>query len=149
MNLPAFVRRYVGVPWLDYGRDLSGSDCWGMVRIVYAEQLSIELPAYSTGYSGTRKEDAPRIAQLMTAGKDDWVEVARRPPTLMRELCPIGQARPFDVLLIRQWGVPCHVGLVVAPGAMLHIEEGVDSCVEEYDAPRWLPRIEGIYRWPR
>ena len=40
----SWANEYVGIPWLWRGRDRTGIDCYGLVRLVYREQLSVELP---------------------------------------------------------------------------------------------------------
>ena len=37
---------YVGIPFVDLGRDRSGIDCYGLIRLLYSERLSVEMPDY-------------------------------------------------------------------------------------------------------
>jgi hypothetical protein len=57
-----------------------------------------------------------------------------------------GPAAEFDVLVFRVGGLDSHVGTVVAPGRMLHIERDRTSCIERYDGPRWADRLASIWR---
>ena len=51
-----WANAYVGLPWADLGRDRTGCDCWGLARLVYAEQLGIALP-----YGGYRRDRSRRL----------------------------------------------------------------------------------------
>ena len=121
------LNRYVGLPWRERGRTPAGLDCWGLLRLVYASELGIQLPDHSNAYDTTR--DAA-IGGLVGDGIGDWA--------------PVADARPLDAILIKQ--APWHVGVVVRRGLMLHMPMGKTSCIEPYDTGRWARRVEGIYR---
>ena len=110
---------------MDQGCGYDGCDCYGLVRLVYREELGIELPflgdTYSTAYA--RNEVNDTVKQVASA---DWnLDVTG------------GNYKPFDVLVFRRGADEAHVALWIAPGWMLHILEGVDSCRERYDGIRW------------
>ncbi len=46
MPVPLWAGRYIGLPFMTHGRDRSGLDCWGLARLVMAEQLGRALPSY-------------------------------------------------------------------------------------------------------
>lgn len=48
-----------------------------------------------------------------------------------------------DVVLIRGW----HIGVVIAPGEMLHSYRGGSATIERYTDPHWVNRIDGFYRY--
>lgn len=127
-----WVKAYIGLPFLEKGRDRAGLDCWGLIRLVYAEQLRVALPAWVEGYADTRP--GPDTAAHLAACAESFAEV------------PAGGERPGDILLFRTGPHLSHVGLCLGGGRMLHILEGIDSTVERYRSPRWLPRLAGAYR---
>jgi len=43
-------------------------------------------------------------------------------------------------------GRPRHVGVVVSPGLVLHIERGAGSLIEDYRSMRLRRRVLGFYR---
>lgn len=117
---------YVGLPYLAGGRDRGGIDCWGLVRIVYAEQLGIDLPAYDTIAAGDRPRVRAATAQEAASG---WAKAV--------------VAQPFDVLTFDRGA---HVGIALDRTRMLHAEKGRDACVERWSQPTWLGRLHGIWR---
>jgi cell wall-associated NlpC family hydrolase len=123
------VDRFVGLPWQDRGRTAAGVDCWGLVRLVYAGELGIDLPDHAGDYVDTGDRGA--ILPLVEDARADWWPVRT-------------VARAGDLVLMRQ--APWHVGVVVGRGRMLHIPEGGTSCIEPYETGRWGNRVEDIYR---
>lgn len=124
------VSEYIGLPFEAGGRGPE-YDCYGLLRLVYAERLGIELPTHC-GYSDVMTDTT---ADLIAAGAADWV--------------PVGEPKPWDAVLFNVDGRGNHIGLVVSPGYMLHAAPGKDASIESYQRPYWRARIEGFYRWPR
>lgn len=125
--------RYVGIPNRAHGRDRSGVDCWGLVRLVFQEERGIRLPSYVGQCPALdERED---LARLITSERDvgPWREVDR--------------AQPFDVLLFRVGAHETHVGLAVDAKNMLHSFGGAGSVIERMDGPRWRKRLVGVYRY--
>ena len=123
---------YVGIPFLPDGRDAQGTDCWGLVVLVYREQLGIMLPLYNGIFTDQSPQTYLRIARLMQEERRHWR--------------PVDKAQPYDVLLLRTGAHAFHVGLVVGKDMMLHIEEKTASIIEPYTSPLWRQRIEGVFR---
>lgn len=144
-RVPSWVRPYIGIPWLDLGRTREGCDCWGLVRLAMKGQFNIDLPLYDTGYERADKENLPAIVGIIARELPHYREIATADPNT--GLMPLGTEMPGDVLLLRQRGVNGHLGLVVARYTMLHIEEGVDSCIEDYADKAWRRRLVGCYRY--
>lgn len=126
LRLPApagWAIPYVGIPFVDGGRDRAGCDCWGLVRLVFAEVLGIDLPTYG-------EISAREVARVTRTIRDDsaaapWFPVA-------------GAARPFDVLVMV--GRPLHVGVMVDARHVLHVEAATAAVIVPVDrAPqvRW------------
>lgn len=121
---------YIGIPFAEFGRNRLGCDCWGLVRLVYADRLGVDLPSYAADYTGTAERD--EINRLIGGQMSAWR--------------PVGEPAVGDVVLIRIAGRACHVGVVVGPDTMLHVEKGTDASIAKLTAPAWARRIDGYYR---
>lgn len=124
---------FVGVPFVEFGRDRSGCDCWGLVRLVYAERLGIDLPCYSERYLST--QDAAHLQSLITGELAPWHQVEIE--------------RPLDAVLMTEGGVIRHIGVVERPGWLLHVEDGGTAVIEPYRTGHLRRRIVGFYRHER
>lgn len=49
----------MSIPFADLGRDWGGCDCWGLVRLVYREELGIDLGEYG----GINVDDIVRVVR--------------------------------------------------------------------------------------
>lgn len=132
---PHWVARYVGLPFREHGRTRDGLDCWGLVRLVLAEEFNIDVPSYAERYSSTLAQD--EIGAFVPDIAAEWHDV------------PPGTEELGDVLVLRMRGQPMHVGLVLGGGRMLHVEQGIDSVMDDYRTRRWDGRIIGIYRYKK
>lgn len=167
---PAWADEYVGIPWKNGGRarvapegapSLNGAraacdglDCWGLVRLIAAERFGAQLPAYDeTTWRECEKRDDQLAANAELAAFMNGERVKGWEPMWEAAAAPSneplggGRVAPGDVVLIRNLGAPIHVGVVVAPGHMLHIEEGIDAMCVEYDDAKTERRVIGFYRF--
>lgn len=133
-DFPAWVNRFIDIPFKVGGRDFDGCDCWGLFALVSREVCGVELPDYGGVVWAPEADDA-------AVARD-----AARHASLFAPVDPT-HARAGDGLLLRMAGVPMHVGVVVCPGWMLHVEHGVGAVLEQYDAMQWKRRVLGIYRY--
>jgi hypothetical protein len=58
-----------------------------------------------------------------------------------------GQEQVFDVVLMREMGVIRHVGVVVQPGLLLHVQREGTSLIERYGHGPLKHRVAGFYRF--
>jgi hypothetical protein len=122
--------KYIGIPFLDKGRDTNGIDCWGLVRLVYKQEYNIDLPNFSTDYEA---DDAERMRDLLAQYKEGWEKIDT--PT---EGC---------IVLFNILGVESHMGIAVSSTHFLHARDHYDSAIESFDSVGWRNRITGFYKY--
>lgn len=132
MPVPYWAGHYIGLPFCEHGRDASGVDCWGLVRLVLLEQFGISVPSYARNYSSTSAQD--ELGALVRQEAGFWRPV------------PAGEEKLGDVIVLRLRGQPMHVGMVLGDQSMLHIERFINSAIERYTGRRWADRVYGFYR---
>lgn len=128
------LRKYIGIPFKDHGRDRDGCDCWGLVRLVYKEELGIELPDLGDNYSDAYERGEVN-ATVNGATVQNWnIDVTK------------DIRKPLDVLTFTRGGIETHVGMYVEEGVMLHIVDGTCAAFERYDTVKWKRRFNRALR---
>ena len=129
----SWTNAYVGLPWADLGRDRAGCDCYGLARLIYADQLGIALPSYTGAYpcAGEQAEVAALIGRVSEA--DPWRPV-------------VDVLAPFDLLVFRRGRLASHLGIALGDGRMLHMDGEAQARVAPLDDPRWRMRFTGGFR---
>ena len=125
----SWVNQYVGIPYADQGREQIGLDCWGLVRLVYQQELGIVLPGFEDTY-----ETSEDPGDLLARAWDVWQAVET--------------PGEFDALLF--WtdhpGLPTHVALSIGGRRFLHcFHTGCLVC--DLDHRYWKRRYIGAYRY--
>jgi cell wall-associated NlpC family hydrolase len=122
--------RFVGLPWRDHGRELDGSDCWGLFKLVFEAGTGIEIASFADDYSSSA--DKREIAAIVDGEVSDWLPVAA------------GAEKPFDAALMKI-GSGFHVGIVVRRGLVLHMPLRGTSVIEPLSRFRTvLAAVEGV-----
>lgn len=125
--------KYLEIPFKDRGYGYDGCHCWGLVYLVYRDELRIELSKYSE-YTAMQLRMA---AATIKTGKllEPWRPVK-------------GTWQPFDVVVMKvaRSDLEGHVGVATGSGFVLHIEEGLNSVNMPIDHLRIRNRIVGAYR---
>lgn len=125
--------QFVGLPYIDRGRDILGCDCWGLARLVTEKLRGITLPSFSEEYETS--EDLEAVDELIRGKMQPW------------DIVPKGHEQKFDFALIREGRLPSHIGVVTAPDRVLHIEKGSTSRIERYKSGPLKFRLVGFYRF--
>ena len=129
------VSRYIDIPFVEKGRDMSGCDCWGLFYLVYRDLLDIELPLYLDTYQNT--EDEKVLGAVIKGEIVKWTRVS------------VKNLRVGDGVSIRLKGQPMHVGVYIGNGKFIHCLAGSGTVIEKVNSITWRNRIVGYYRYER
>lgn len=126
-----WANKYVGLPFVDHGRDFNGVDCWGLVQLVMKTEQHIELPSYGE----TSALDLQKVAGLISSESviDPWTKITH-------------SIAPFDVVVMYRRKDPIHVGIMVSSTDILHIEKKISAVMIPLTHPTICFRNPTIYR---
>jgi len=128
----AWVKKYIGIPFVSNGRTMKGCDCYGLIRLVLHNEYGIELPELSNDYSSAL----------------NVTETSK----LFAEYRPVIAAEKLDkpeeraLVVITEHGFPAHVGITAGSGFVLHTGMKTGSVCQRESHPCLRSRIEGYYR---
>lgn len=127
---PLWAADYVGLKYREGGRSRAGLDCWGLVRLVLSDRAGIELPTH-----GVTRDVTAALRRGMAG--PEWNKVE----------CP----QALDVMVMvtptgKGHAAPMHVGVMVTPRLVLHIDEGITARIEGAGTPHINHRFFGYYR---
>lgn len=139
MSLEEFAGKALDVPFLEKGRSYEGWDCWGLVFCCYRDVYGITLPSMADQYGSVKR--LKELAALVDANHEDWLST--------------DDPQPGNVAILNMSQHSCHVGVMLSPRMVLHIEEVSTTSdfavVEEIDRAPWqgvnYNNVEGIYRY--
>jgi cell wall-associated NlpC family hydrolase len=128
----AWVRKYVGIPFVSNGRGREGCDCYGLCRLVLAAEYGVSLPELSGDYTNALciRETAALFEKNL--------------PVLAAERLEGPQEGALIVLTERNR--PCHLGIYAGDGYMLHTRAETGGVCQRLTHPDLTGRIGGYYR---
>lgn len=129
--IPEWVNNYIGIDFVEHGRDHAGCDCWGLIKLVLKEQYNIDnlIDLKKEEYNTWERE---KLSKIFKEEAKNWIEIK--------------SPEAGDIVLLRMVGMPVHVGVVIKPPWMLHCEYKKGTAIECYERAHWKNRIEGFYR---
>lgn len=137
-----WVEKYLRIPFVDRGEDFSGCDCWGLLSLILLEEKGIRISDHKDVAAGDLLAKAKKITKGAEADPE-WNRITA------------GSEKPFDGVLmkgqIRNDGVlrsvAVHIGCVVTPGRLVHVEKETGVLVVDYRRNALVKnRILGFYR---
>ena len=113
----------------------SSYDCYGLLKLFYMREFSIELEdeIYITPDKRSLTE--------MIENRETYSNIVEKQKN---NFTKVSTPQYGDVVLIRSWGIPAHVGIFLEKGHFLHTRKSTGACVEKIN--NWNKRILGYYR---
>ena len=129
---PEWVTEYIGIPFNEKGwNKKEGFHCWSLVREILQVRFNIVIPSYQEAFDGAY--DAENIEKaIYEEAEKQWKQVDD--PTF------------GDVGVFRIAGYRSHIGLILDKEFMLHVMEGMETCLARYNTLYWKPRLYGYFR---
>ena len=125
--------RYIGIPFVDLGRDFAGCDCYGLVRLALEQEFGKALPMLLGEYENTCDHE------VVGGVVDRW-----KPLLSGRKVVTPSEG---DVAVINVAGADAHIGLYIGSNMILHAwRKATGSVLQRTDHPFFRGRIEGYYR---
>lgn len=131
ITIAPWARTYIGIPFLSEGRDHNGSDCYGLLRMVWTEQYGVDMPLLSGRYGNAVDfhETEPLVNELL--------------PLLTGESHMTPQIG--DAVVILNGGKPTHLGVYAGAGYILHTTVQTGSVLQRMTDRDLAGRIAGYY----
>ena len=128
----AWVKKYVGIPFVSGGRDKNGLDCYGLVRLILRDEYCYNLPLLNGDY--TNALNAAETKRLF----------CENIPLLCGD--KIENPEEKSVALLKMRGRLCHVGLYAGDGCIIHSRHKIGVVCERLSSPQLAGCVEGWYR---
>ena len=125
------IKKYLGVPFKDGGRDLDGLDCWGLFMLVMRE-FGHEVPDYKVSCF-----DTPGIGAAFRESIGQWY-LAEGPSPGVAVAMAIHEKAP-DMIQ--------HFGVALNKHRFIHTLEKTGVIITRLDDPFFKAKIKGLYEW--
>ncbi len=110
------------------GRDYETYNCLDLVKEFYKDFFGLEVKNYYEGPVPDRKQ----VESLIVTNRGDFVEVGAK------------NIRFGDLVVIKLYGIECHIGVVVNSSKFLHSARNIGSNMDRLE--RYSKLISGYYR---
>ncbi len=117
--------RWLGTPWV-----AGDTDCWNLARKVWAAQFARDVPPVV--FDPVSAFDTRRAIRNFDLGQWSLTD----------------EPREGDAVMMARGTTPCHVGIYLAGGMVLHAVEGAGAICTAIDGlSRVGFRVVGFYGW--
>ncbi|HEY9081348.1 hypothetical protein [Magnetovibrio sp.] len=130
---PSWVGKYIGLPFVEKGRDFDGVDCYGLYWLIRSEEYGETLPMFLENFS---PEDVAYIRGLIAGRLDAWRKLDKP---------EIGCG-----VLLKVQGQDSHIGVMIGPDTFIHVNDDANQVHKDRIGGLMWPqrKVVGYYAWP-
>jgi len=121
---------YIGIPFIDNGRDEKGYDCWGLVKELYLKYHGEELPDF-----------------MYTKAIEDGVSSFFMEELYIKRVWNSVEPQEGSIAVFTVGGVVRHAGFMINTHEFIHTISGTETVIESIKGLRWSARYKGSYKW--
>lgn len=125
-----WYNKYIGIPYVEKGRTIEGTDCWGLVRLIYKNEYNIDLPSFADEYI---PKDVAHISELVNQYNEGWEKL---------DTAYEGVGVLFNIV-----GHASHMGVMIDSTKFIHSIEGANTSIGDINSPKWKRRLVGFYKY--
>lgn len=123
--------KYIGIPFEDRGQTMESADCYGLVRLIYQQELNTEIPSFDSSCADTRRIFSDYLKQI-----SEYWDLIEDPQVFDVIAMAYDQEHPKLVQ---------HFGIYIGNGMMLQTLNGIGSFIIRMS--EYKQYVKGIYRW--
>lgn len=126
--------KYIDLPFIPNGRSFNGIDCYGLVWLMYKEELGIVLPDFNEIIYDPETWCKDGRSHILENINEDWERIVN------------GSYKRFDIhILYDKDLIASHVGLNIGNGRFIHTMNQKQSVVSKLTF--WEKILYGTVRW--
>jgi len=130
-------RKYIGIPFKYGGRDKNGVDCWGIVVLIYKNELGIEL--FDMANYDPSIKSSSKFYQSISDFHNLWEKIDINTNTL----------KVYDIILFsldnENKEIPTHIAVYTDFNRIIHCTEYMPVTITRLE--RWLSVAHSAYRY--
>lgn len=127
------IKTFIGIPFVDRGRDKTGSDCYGILKMYYKEILDIEIEEIIADPNRPKQCYVKYLDQIARK----WEKVETPEPHSVVAMST-NMEHPEMIT---------HFGVMIDNKRMLHTFKNTQSHIINIDNPMIKSQIKGFYKW--
>ena len=130
-------REYIGIPFKYGGRDKKGTDCWGIVVIIYKEKLGIDI--FDMADYTASVESSSKFYKSISEFHKQWQQIE----------IDTNKLQKYDIILFaldeKHKDIPTHIAVYVDFNKIIHCTEYMPVSITRLN--RWVHRVHSAYRY--